>query len=344
MEKNIIVQDENGNEIGRTYPKRAKGLVKNGRALFVDDLIIRLLTTCPTEIIKQEDFIGMNNILFNTREWKKNAESLGNSERSFMTVFDEMKEVYSVGSVNSEVAEIATVKELEPNTDYSFVFWMSGGESDAYNEICQLQIVYSNGDFTEDEIDDKSVYRLNREYIKPVKKVKGWKLFCIPFNTEDEKYVQLKFVVANAEALFMKAEVEAEEEAKEDKMKSEDIMSTVSDYAKKVGDSAVKLGSKAVELGKKYKEPAKELGEKGLNGIKSGAEKVKNSDAFKKFEDMVTNLVSGNKEEKAEETASEAQAEETTEETIETTVETAAEAVEEAVVEETVETTEDTNE
>ena len=31
MEKNIIVVDEQGNEIGATYPKRAKGLVKKGR-------------------------------------------------------------------------------------------------------------------------------------------------------------------------------------------------------------------------------------------------------------------------------------------------------------------------
>ena len=31
IEKNVIVTDEFGKEIGRTYPKRARGLVKNGR-------------------------------------------------------------------------------------------------------------------------------------------------------------------------------------------------------------------------------------------------------------------------------------------------------------------------
>lgn len=46
MTKNIDVLDENGNITGQTYPKRAKGLVKSGRAEFVDDGAIRL--TAPT--------------------------------------------------------------------------------------------------------------------------------------------------------------------------------------------------------------------------------------------------------------------------------------------------------
>ena len=42
MTKNIDVLDENGNLTGQTYPKRAKGLVKSGRAEFVNDGAIRL--------------------------------------------------------------------------------------------------------------------------------------------------------------------------------------------------------------------------------------------------------------------------------------------------------------
>lgn len=37
MEKNVIVADENGRIYGATYPKRAKGLVKHGRARFIDE-------------------------------------------------------------------------------------------------------------------------------------------------------------------------------------------------------------------------------------------------------------------------------------------------------------------
>ncbi len=45
IEKNVIVVDEQGNEYEATYPKRAKGLVKNGRARFIDTNKICLV--CP---------------------------------------------------------------------------------------------------------------------------------------------------------------------------------------------------------------------------------------------------------------------------------------------------------
>lgn len=45
IEKNIIVVDEQGNYYEATYPKRAKGLVKNGRARFIDEKTICL--ACP---------------------------------------------------------------------------------------------------------------------------------------------------------------------------------------------------------------------------------------------------------------------------------------------------------
>jgi len=45
IEKNVRVVDEQGNEFEVTYPKRAKGLVKNGRARFIDENSICL--SCP---------------------------------------------------------------------------------------------------------------------------------------------------------------------------------------------------------------------------------------------------------------------------------------------------------
>ena len=47
IEKNIRVVDENGNEYEATYPKRAKGLVKNGRARFLSSDTICLI--CPPD-------------------------------------------------------------------------------------------------------------------------------------------------------------------------------------------------------------------------------------------------------------------------------------------------------
>ena len=45
IEKNILVVDEQGNEYEATYPKRARGLVKNGRARFLSENKICL--ACP---------------------------------------------------------------------------------------------------------------------------------------------------------------------------------------------------------------------------------------------------------------------------------------------------------
>ena len=53
MEKNIIVVDEQGNQYEATYPKRAKGLVKKGRARFIDDRTICL--ACPPDEMDLED-------------------------------------------------------------------------------------------------------------------------------------------------------------------------------------------------------------------------------------------------------------------------------------------------
>ena len=50
IEKNIIVVDEQGNEYEATYPKRAKGLVKNGRARFIDENTICLACPPNTEL------------------------------------------------------------------------------------------------------------------------------------------------------------------------------------------------------------------------------------------------------------------------------------------------------
>ena len=56
--KNIVVVDEQGNYYEATYPKRAKGLVKNGRARFIDENTICL--ACPP--YDMEDNNMSNNI------------------------------------------------------------------------------------------------------------------------------------------------------------------------------------------------------------------------------------------------------------------------------------------
>ena len=56
----MIVVDEQGNEYEATYPKRAKGLVKNGRARFVGENKICL--ACPPDKILEENKMEENKL------------------------------------------------------------------------------------------------------------------------------------------------------------------------------------------------------------------------------------------------------------------------------------------
>lgn len=51
IEKNVIVVDEQGNEYESTYPKRAKGIVKNGRARYLSEN--RICLACPPNQLEE---------------------------------------------------------------------------------------------------------------------------------------------------------------------------------------------------------------------------------------------------------------------------------------------------
>lgn len=59
MIKNIIVVDEQGNQYEATYPKRAKGLVKNGRARLIGENTICL--ACPPKMNLEGHEMTQNN-------------------------------------------------------------------------------------------------------------------------------------------------------------------------------------------------------------------------------------------------------------------------------------------
>lgn len=200
MTKNVTVTDEKGNIIGTTYPKRASGLIKNGRAIFVDDCTIRLSGKPePSDTYNTSEVNQMNYILFNPRNWSfeqthnNNQNSFGFSgfgrsngfsqsfpaERSFINDFDgDLIESLMFGDWNTSYAR-AVSKELSllPDTEYCFVFWLNGGENDSGSEICRLQIAFGGN------WDDCYTYKLNRNYIKPVLHKDGWELYSIPFRT-----------------------------------------------------------------------------------------------------------------------------------------------------------------
>ena len=197
MTKNVTVTDEHGNYIGVTYPKRAKGLIKNGRALFVDDCTIRLSAkTEPSDTYTQSEVNQMNYIYFNPRNWSfdqmqnNNQHNFGYgrnngfsqsfpAERSFINDFDgSLIESLMFGDWNTSYARaVSKALSLLPDTEYRFVFWLNGGENDKNSEVCRLQIAFGNN------WDDCYTYKLNRNYIKPVLHKDGWELYSIPFRT-----------------------------------------------------------------------------------------------------------------------------------------------------------------
>lgn len=229
MEKNgqtVRVLDEHGTEIGYTYPKRAKGLVKKCRAEFVSDREIRLYKQSPTYENMEDDKMDKNItentnnfITVNPREWRKNPDAvntvwsrffINNPLAEAIPSADNMIEILSLGVWDWQQASRVTgaVQELKPNTRYHFCFWLNGGENDRSDEKCQLQIFFSNDSSiaSEKEFRDGLCYCLNRSYIKPLKKYKGWEYYDIPFTTTDARYTQFQFVAERAPMAVMQAE------------------------------------------------------------------------------------------------------------------------------------------
>ncbi len=217
MEKNIIVTDFTGRKLGMTYEKRAEGLVKNKRAKYLNDHTIQMLSSFDRaeekadqmfsseddrmsefDVNKKENVTDDTKIYFNAREWSVCSETSSSAaERTFVTDFENnLSEAFCVGNKSEKVTEIATKQlALKPNTKYEFYFWAKMDLK--YDSMCQLQIIY-DGDF-----ENKRVYILSNSNIKPVKITDGWRLYKIPFITEDNENTQLKFFVKAAKCTFV---------------------------------------------------------------------------------------------------------------------------------------------
>lgn len=201
--------DKDGNEAGSTYPKRAAGLVKKGRACYMNDFTIRLNMS---DAIQNSEVIKMDNInnietsreqaenkiiklYFDPRRWAFNKDCSQNTgSRSFMQGPDgEIAEAYMIGDWDYNWTEIVSEILLLPkNTNFIFTFWLNGGENDEHDEVCRFEVLLDH------DYEQRYTYNLNRNYIKPVRKLNGWKLYEIPFRTMDNEYTQLRFVAQRA--------------------------------------------------------------------------------------------------------------------------------------------------
>ena len=111
IEKNIIVVDEQGNEYEATYLKRAKGLVKNGRARFINENTICL--ACPPkeylEDNKMENKLTEREIFEQIVALQKQITE--NSANSLHRLGDVIGDVYSTeeNTGNEQVSEVCNV-------------------------------------------------------------------------------------------------------------------------------------------------------------------------------------------------------------------------------------------
>ena len=114
IEKNIIVVDKQGNEYEATYPKRAKGLVKNGRARFINDNKICLL--CPPEI-EMEDNKMSENIIVNENVEVKSEAVLNEANDSKISINTESDRPLTAREIFEKIVELQ--KQLTESSYHS---------------------------------------------------------------------------------------------------------------------------------------------------------------------------------------------------------------------------------
>lgn len=141
MEKNVLVVDEFGQEYGATYPKRAKGLVKNGRARFIDEHTI-CLACPPANPVPQspdkemtEDITMSDN---NTNIIEQNAvtadEIMTDEPATELTVEDEIMTDEPATELTVEYV-LTQIKAIQDNDAYFH---------QAINELTQMDITDLN--------------------------------------------------------------------------------------------------------------------------------------------------------------------------------------------------------
>ena len=160
IEKNIIVTDVDGKQIGTTYPKRARGLLKNGRAEYVSDREIRLKSTrAPAVDINTEDAKMSKVINFNTRDFTFEDTCKSNvGFRGFVSTALGNEEIWEIGDWGWNWTQICTeLTGLDKNTDYIFRFAMTLGHNDDNREESLVHIFRSYPDVPVESSDSQVV-------------------------------------------------------------------------------------------------------------------------------------------------------------------------------------------
>ena len=113
IEKNIIVVDEHGNILEATYPKRANGLVKKGRARFIFTNMICL--ACPPETKEKNEMSNtqskFGNLEFLIDEYVNKITWYSTKKENLLSIIEDDKFLQSVSLVIQN--EIATTSFIQ---------------------------------------------------------------------------------------------------------------------------------------------------------------------------------------------------------------------------------------
>lgn len=117
MTKNVIVVDELGNEYGSTYPKRAKQLVKQGRAHFLTENMLcldRHCLACPPNHDLEEDIMSeqvtekIENIAIEQNEAEDNA---GTNKYSIEYCLEQIEQIaHQTEHVTQAISELRQIE------------------------------------------------------------------------------------------------------------------------------------------------------------------------------------------------------------------------------------------
>ena len=173
----------------------------------INEEIINNNPEAITQTERRHDYI-----LFNPRDYYKNPDiGYGETSRYMKQLPDgSFIEIYSLGNWSNRFSGIISKEiPISSDCDYTFVFWLNGGENDRNDELCKLLVIYTDGTHdraTSEEYNGNYTYRLNRGNLKPVKTVDGWYLFAIDLPRTDKPFVEFRFEVNNAPTHLKAAE------------------------------------------------------------------------------------------------------------------------------------------
>lgn len=136
-----------------------------------------------------------NKLYFVPQAWYPNPECPKNiaSIENIKDFDGNETEGFVLGNWLWDRSEISTCcEDLLRNQNYSIIFWLSGGENDRWDEVCELQVI-RDGNYEHME-----VFKLNRSNTIPLKRYKGWRLYELTFNSRNAAEVELRFAVMGA--------------------------------------------------------------------------------------------------------------------------------------------------